>query len=545
MLALDSKELAHFTPRHAEMAMAFADQVAVAIENARLYEASKQNEFEAKTVRDILHQLNALPDILESFPQLTKGLKELTHSERISLALLNAEKASFTMVAVDQRGESLPQGAVLPVAATSAAPDVLAGQIHLTPDLSLENHLPAEKILWEAGVRSRLNVPLQTSDGVIGSLNLTWPEPHGYQLDWLPILTQIADAIALAVQKATLYKTQSERAKKLDELRTAIAAISSELEIQKLYDTLLERAVSLINASGGELGIYSAPEKVINISACYQMDKDYRGAQIHLGNGVLGFVAQTRQPLALRDYRQWVGRFSKFDEGPGIGVIASPISRGEKLLGVIALVDTRPERVFTGSDLQILTLFADHVAITLENARLFQEVQTLATVDELTKIKNRRCLFELGEIEFDRARRHKLPLSAVMIDIDHFKRVNDTHGHAAGDQVMRTLAQRCQQEIRGADIFGRYGGEEFTIILPHTLAQDAQNLAERLRAQIIQAPVETERGDIPITISLGVATLTDDIPDLASLIDRADTALMVAKNSGRNRVVVYHSGLTD
>ncbi|NUM45916.1 MAG: GAF domain-containing protein [Anaerolineales bacterium] len=545
MLALDSKELAHFTPHHAELTQAFADQVAVAIENARLYETTKQNEFEAKTVRDILHQLNALPDIIEAFSQLTKGLKELTHCHRISLALLNDEKANFTMVAVDQPGSKLSQGTVLPVTATSASTSVLAGHIHRTPDLALEIDLPAEKSLYEGGSRSRLNVPLQTSGGVIGALNLTWPYPNGYQVEQIPILTQIADAIALAVQKARLYEMQSERAMKLDELRTAIAAISSELEIQKLYDTLLERAVSLINTTGGELGIYSEEEKVLVISACHQMDKDYRGARIILGDGVLGQVAQNRQPLQLRDYRQWEGRFSKFDQGPWIGVIASPISRGDNLLGVIALVDTRPERNFSASDLQILTLFSDHVAITLENARLFQEVQTLATLDELTKIKNRRRLFELGQIEFDRTRRHQLPLSAVMIDIDHFKRVNDTYGHAAGDQVMRILAQRCQQEIRKADIFGRYGGEEFTIILPHTYARDALNLAERLRAQIIQTPFQTERGEISITISLGVATYTDDIPDLASLIDRADTALLVAKNSGRNRIVVYHPDLTE
>jgi diguanylate cyclase (GGDEF)-like protein len=126
-----------------------------------------------------------------------------------------------------------------------------------------------------------------------------------------------------------------------------------------------------------------------------------------------------------------------------------------------------------------------------------------------------------------------------MIDIDHFKRVNDTYGHAAGDQVIRILAQKCQYEIRKGDIFGRYGGEEFTILLPHTLAKDAFNLAERLRTSIARSPLETERGEIPITISLGVASFTDDIPDLASLIDRADTALLEAKKSGRNRIEVY------
>ncbi|GAB4580490.1 MAG: hypothetical protein Fur0022_32310 [Anaerolineales bacterium] len=542
MLALDSKEKDHFTLHHAKLAMAFADQVAVAIENTRLYETTKQNEFKAKAMRDILHQLNALPDIIEAFPQLTKGIRELTKAQRISLALLNEEKTSFNMLADDQPIELMPQGIDLPISATSAASDVLAGRVHFTPDLSAEVAWPAEKYLYDGGIRSRINIPLQTSEGIIGALNLTWPYVNGFQVDQLPILTQIADAIALAVQKASLFKTHIERAEKLAQLRTAIAAISSELEIQKLYDTLLERAVSLIDATGGELSIYSEEEKMLVILACYQMDKDYRGSRIPLGKGILGYVAQTRMALNLRDYRQWDGQLSEYDEGPWVGVIASPITLGEKLLGVLVLVDTHPNRIFSKTDLQIITLFTDHVAITLENVRLFQEVQTLANVDELTKIKNRRRLFDLGQMEFDRARRHKLPLSAVMIDIDHFKRVNDTFGHAAGDQVMRILAERCQQEIRKADIFGRYGGEEFTIILPHTHAGDALNLAERLRARIFRTPFETERGAIPITISLGVASLTEEIPDLASLIDRADTALLGAKSSGRNRVVIYEPG---
>ncbi|MCI0444867.1 GAF domain-containing protein, partial [bacterium] len=276
MLALDSVELNYFTPRHAELAMAFADQVAVAIENARLFETTQQNEFEAKTARDILHRLNSVSDILEAFPQVTAGLKDLTGCGRISLALLSEDKSTFTMVALDHPDPELSQGTILPITATSAADDVLAGQIHITPDLSEESHHPAEKSLFEGGHRSRINIPLQTPDGIIGALNLTWPHPNGFLSYQLPILSQVADAIALAVQKARLYEMQSHRAKKLDDLRAAIAIISSELEIQKLYDTIVERAVSLVDATGGELGIYLEQQQVLESSACYQMDKDYR-----------------------------------------------------------------------------------------------------------------------------------------------------------------------------------------------------------------------------------------------------------------------------
>ena len=539
MLALDKKEVNYFTPRHAELALAFADQVAVAIENARLFETTQQNAFEAKTARDILHRLTSVQDLIEAFPEVTEGLKAFTKCTRITLALLSSDQETFTMVALDQPRAELSQGVTMPAIATSAAEDILAGRIHFTPDLSEEIHFPAEKILYEGGTRARMNIPLQTPDGIIGALNFSWDELQVFKKEQIPILSQIADAIALAVQKERLYKAQREWVDKLEELRAAVAKISSQLELPLFLDTVLERAVFLINATAGEFGTFHEERNLIEISAYHNMDRDYRGSTIHLGEGVIGHVARTQAPLILHDYKQFEGRFSKFDDGPWRGMIASPIMLRDKLLGVIVLADTRPERNFSSSDLQLLRLFSDQIAISLENARLFQEVQTLATIDELTGILNRRRMFELGKIEFEKARRYSIPLSAIMIDIDHFKKINDTFGHITGDQVMRILARRCQQIIRGTDVFGRYGGEEFTILLPHTDKANTLLLAERLRTHIAHTPFQTERGEISITISLGVATLTEDIIDLASLIDRADTALLVAKNLGRNRIEEY------
>lgn len=541
MLALDHKQTNYFTEHHARLVKAFADQVAVAIENARLFETTKRNASEAKIVQEILHRLNSVPDLVESFPSITKGLEELTSCERISLALLNENQQSFTMVALNQPHAELSQGMILPISATSAAEDVLAGRIHLTPDLSLETDFYAEKTLYETGVRSRINIPLQTPEGIIGDLNFTWNRLQGYHPDQIPTLSQIANAIALAVQKERLYKAEKIRASKLEQLREAIAEISSHLDLNTLIDAVLENAVALVNASAGEFGLYVEENHWLEIRGCYRMGKDYRGSIIHLGDGVLGHVAQTQTPLLLQDYREFPGRFAQFAGGPWQAAIASPVLLGKKLLGVLALVNTVSDGLFSAIDLQYLNLFAGQVAISLENARLFQAVQTLATVDELTGILNRRRLFELGNVEFEKARRHAIPLAAIMLDIDHFKKVNDTYGHSVGDQVMRELTRRCQEEIRKSDVFGRYGGEEFTILLPHTDQESALSLAQRLQTKISRTPFPTDYGEIPITISLGITTLTNDVPDLASLIDRADTALLIAKNSGRNRIEIYQA----
>jgi diguanylate cyclase (GGDEF)-like protein len=169
---------------------------------------------------------------------------------------------------------------------------------------------------------------------------------------------------------------------------------------------------------------------------------------------------------------------------------------------------------------------------------LFEKVNELATTDGLTGLNNRRSFFELAENEFDRFKRYKYPLSAFMIDIDHFKKVNDTYGHAIGDKVLVHLAQKLRDLLRNADIIGRYGGEEFVVLLPESNLEASTKVAERIRKTIEAETIKTDKfGDISITISIGVSNFTSKAEDLASVIDNADKALYEAKKDGRNRVV--------
>ena len=184
------------------------------------------------------------------------------------------------------------------------------------------------------------------------------------------------------------------------------------------------------------------------------------------------------------------------------------------------------------------TLMVDLIH-TLEE-RVEHEGQ-LASVDELTGVHNRRFLFTQGKLALKQARATGQPLAVVMMDIDHFKAVNDTYGHHVGDQVLVAIAGRCRQVLRDVDHFGRIGGEEFVAVLPDTHAEAAVDLvAHRLRRTIEATPVNTDGGRVQVTMSLGVATLDADTTNFDSLMDRADQALYEAKRSGRNRVVLYN-----
>ena len=166
--------------------------------------------------------------------------------------------------------------------------------------------------------------------------------------------------------------------------------------------------------------------------------------------------------------------------------------------------------------------------------------QQLAHTDALTGINNRRHLYELAEHEFEIAARYQQPLSVIMFDIDHFKQVNDTFGHAVGDQILQRVTQVACAELRSADVIGRYGGEEFVIILPMTNAKQAYPLAERIRVGVAAIRVPTEKGDATVTLSIGIVEMIHGAQtgSAESLIRRADEAMYAAKQAGRNRTEI-------
>ncbi|MBI3480016.1 MAG: GGDEF domain-containing protein [Nitrosomonadales bacterium] len=176
--------------------------------------------------------------------------------------------------------------------------------------------------------------------------------------------------------------------------------------------------------------------------------------------------------------------------------------------------------------------------VLLVKERTDREIMHLAMTDSLTQVPNRRALIEHAERSL--ARRSGLPLVLLMIDIDHFKRINDTYGHPTGDEVLREVARLLVQRLRGHDLLGRYGGEEFCVIAPETNAEGARVLAESLRQAIAAARFATDSGEISVTVSIGYslcqAKLVRELPEVLS---EADAALYIAKQTGRNKVACF------
>jgi diguanylate cyclase (GGDEF)-like protein len=210
--------------------------------------------------------------------------------------------------------------------------------------------------------------------------------------------------------------------------------------------------------------------------------------------------------------------------------LALPLHCRDARLGVLVLTgDPGDPRLL--QDTELATALVAQANAAYDNAELFARLERLATADELTGLANRRRFFELAERDLAAAR-HDRPLAAVMLDIDHFKQVNDTYGHPTGDDVIREVAARVAAELRVGDTIGRYGGEEFALLI-HTTADT--DLPERLRTAVCSEPLPTRSGPLAATISIGLTWHRSD-DTITTLLARADQALYRAKHDGRNCV---------
>ncbi len=389
------------------------------------------------------------------------------------------------------------------------------------------------------GTRSILAIPMISNEKKLGAVLLGFVAPHRFTPEEIIVSEQAADLVALALAKFQAVEQAERRAEEAETLRRAGVAISETLNLEEATTRLLEQLAYVVPHDSASVQLLKDGE--LEIIACegWSDPASVIGVRFPIpGNNPNTIVLETRKPYFLNEPGD---TYSTFRDSPQAAHIHSwlgvPLILRNQVIGLLA-IDSRETNHFTADNAELVTAFAGQVAIAIENARLFDEVQQLAITDGLTGLYNRRYFFELARSEFERARRYKRHLSVIIFDIDHFKKVNDTYGHPVGDQVLRALAALCKEKWREGDPISRYGGEEFIALVVEADAKTSRAVAERLRREVEKMVIPNPDGDVKITISVGISGLDENIPTLESLVARADQAMYMAKHKGRNRVAV-------
>jgi diguanylate cyclase (GGDEF)-like protein len=383
------------------------------------------------------------------------------------------------------------------------------------------------------GLRSIMAAPLQFDGRLLGVVYLDSRIAKGmFAAADIGILTAITNHIAAALettraaQLAVAVRAAEQERDVANKLCDAMVDFSGSLDpadvLRRLHRTLnrflpsdtarLVRVRDGVMTAVRDIDQDARPEPVL---APYLLARILAGP-VATGAG----DAAPREPLVLGDPR------------PDSSWLAVPLRNHDRLVGAVVL--TRAARdAYSPTEVQLAAALAGEAMVAYDNALLFAQVEAMATTDVLTGVSNRRHFFTVAERDVAEAGGRMM---AIMLDIDHFKRINDEYGHQVGDQVIRTVADRLRGTARATDRLGRYGGEEFAILLPDT-SPDTADLGERLRAAVADVPVETDVGGLPVTVSVGVRLFEPGVEDLAAALNGADAALYRAKQAGRNRVV--------
>ncbi len=360
-------------------------------------------------------------------------------------------------------------------------------------------------------------------------------------------LSSVDERLVLAREqyKSDLVITVSNQKKmqKYFLLNRVSRVLGSQLELSKLMDMVIKELQDVIGPERGRyLAAYIPPDAQKPLLR--SLPSDF-AAESLLDDTFGLWTTQHRTTLLISD----VQKDFRFRLDPSQStlrslIMAPMLSESGRVCGLLRGESVYPG-MFTGDDARLLTILADLTAASAENARLYQWTQELSITDGLTRLYLRRFFNQRLEEEIRRFQEFHTPFSLIILDLDHFKRINDRLGHVGGDQVLMQISELLRQEARVTDILCRFGGEEFALLLPYTPSVSAMIMAERIRLHVAQRSFPVLQEHLTMTVSIGVAGCPEHAQSAESVIAAADKALYLAKREGRNRAILCPGGLME
>jgi diguanylate cyclase (GGDEF)-like protein len=331
----------------------------------------------------------------------------------------------------------------------------------------------------------------------------------------------------------------SSRLKELTVLYEVVDAISRSLELNRVLPSVLERVLDNLGAGKGAVVLAGSDGKTFKLMADQGLSEEALRQISLYGRGGVGDVILGKKPLRTLsgDEKEGAPGIPGLEQDNIRSALVVPIIVRDNVFGAFAVYSGKGDR-FSEQDEALLTTIGNQVGVAVENSLLYEKTLELARVDGLTGAATRRFLMERLKQEIDRADRYQTSLSILMLDLDKFKSFNDTYGHPKGDELLKSFSFMVMSMVRSTDIAGRYGGEEFCVILPNTSIKGAAVIAERIRKSMEELRISPgdDRPAAGRTVSIGVAEFSAG-QTVEKLLSDADAALYRAKEGGRNRVV--------
>jgi diguanylate cyclase (GGDEF)-like protein len=325
-------------------------------------------------------------------------------------------------------------------------------------------------------------------------------------------------------------------------------ALTSSLQLDQVLRTIMEKINEVLQPDTWSLLLMDPDKQELYFQiATGQGAEALRDVRIKLGQGLAGWVAQSGEAVVVPDTSKDSRFFGQVDERTQLAtksIVAVPVRFRDQCLGVIELINCIGPEGFSQRDLALLEALADYAAIAIENARHVQRIHELTITDDCTSLYNARHLNFMLDTEIYRSHRYAFEFSLIFIDLDHFKSVNDTHGHLMGSKLLNEIGTAIKEHCRLIDLAFRYGGDEFVVLLPQTSKDNATSVAHRLHDLIGKTVWLKDAGlNVHLTASVGIASYPSDSRTKAELLHLADEAMYLVKNTTRDNVAAAGAGI--
>ncbi len=572
-----------------------AASIGIAIKNANLFKKAQQEiedriraEKEARQRADqmsvlyqIGHDITSGLDLEVVLNSLMEKCKQIAPVDVFAVGLYEPENQLVRFIKFNDQGRELKTNLSIDLEENLTSEVIQKRRLIYISDTNQEAARQKHHIMHttEHHARTYLGIPLSHGNQVTGILSVQSYQPNAFSPEQIQTLEIIAAQAAIAIENARLYEVTRRRADEMSLLYEVSLELSENLDTDQVLRNLLHKCRQILPMDSFYVSVYEESTHLIYYPLFYDRGefKNVPVRDMRVSPGLTGEVIMSARTLYLPDTTKpkTAQQYQIIHIGgtPSRSFVGVPMTVRGRVIGVISMQAYEPNK-YSQEQIRLLETIATQAAIALENSRLYEnarreinerrraqedlqqtnqelqvqlsrveslqeELREQAIRDALTGLYNRRYLDEVFSRKVNRMGRKGSSLAVMMLDIDHFKKFNDTHGHKAGDQLLSILGKLLLKHTRQSDVACRYGGEEFVILLADTSLDVAAKRAEEIRQAFEQVKIDCDGKQLGATISIGISVFPEHGNSPEGLLIQADQALYAAKAGGRNQVVAW------